>query len=965
MNQYTDITVLECNRLHSEEAKTNNNENFALWTNNLQDIVHIEAGDRVSVQGAMVNEKGAGQSQSIEIKGVNLGIQKTFNFTEVQYGNASNYLPTGYDSISCNASSKVVNIRDDTLNFSQSYYQSATGSNYIHLPRKFWYRPNQSSDAQWADDDAELAGMSRHFINFELDRFSFNDMYWVIDVNEAGSQTEGERIMKPRNDNKRYTIMMRDNTYYTRELAEANYENLPLYNGGARDPENGIYRTYKELKEITIPKGFNSPEFIGNEITRQFQKIIQEKIWRFSYNDNDTPSYTETTAVPLYRTIETESYKPFNVGCIFRDINASLNMISNAYDEYMINASETASGWDYLSQYHLIGCDKPDLYETGRLINELFNVFGQNTYTGIRGAQLKESWLNTSNVITLDITYNKDFCDKFKAFIDTQTKYPEIWYYFKSSTNDYSDADNITNSRWLHINRWSNASLTNTETPDEAMLGHSYYIEPDWFPGNRSKILSSLLLPIHYDSSQAETFYPYNGSNNPLIDENKFSYGCISSNASGLVVIRATVNNGVGTPVYTELLSSIDGDDPVPTNIEAGRKIGFDLHFNAPGLLYMMPYSGYSASQTSFKNASSLGNYDVDPIDWWATETIRGYKFANKLYFGATTPTLEWTGTNFALSGLHTPLNKSQDDRSNNILFSADYPDRTSEASGVVYKINPPELMIDWTPDRKPYYKDPIPTDPAALSKLPLNQNLIPWNIYDNSTGIFIGDFNLTETEWKNTLWDLMGFSYNQFNSPTNNRLIKTDNNNVNNLQLVTTNAEIGTADSKIYVQNGFGAPFFNNMIPMTMGFTNLEYESNKKVPYYAPIVQATESIKILAENLPTRMIRGYYTVRSNILSQAPFIGGKVNNTTMPIIGIVDKINGDGDFYFGSESSLEFTVTKPLRLASIVCSIHDPDGSYANCGEQSTVLIKIQKDKRVTFNVAQEILMEEQEKKSK
>ena len=161
MNQYTDITVLECNRLHSEEAKTNNNENFALWTNNLQDIVHIEAGDRVSVQGTMVNEKGAGQAQSIEIKGVNLGIQKTFNFTEVQYGNASNYLPTGYDSISCNASSKVVNIRDDTLTFSQSYYQSATGSNYIHLPRKFWYRPNQSSDAQWSDDDAELAGMSR------------------------------------------------------------------------------------------------------------------------------------------------------------------------------------------------------------------------------------------------------------------------------------------------------------------------------------------------------------------------------------------------------------------------------------------------------------------------------------------------------------------------------------------------------------------------------------------------------------------------------------------------------------------------------------------------------------------------------------------------------------------------------------------------------------------------------------
>ena len=110
-------------------------------------------------------------------------------------------------------------------------------------------------------------------------------------------------------------------------------------------------------------------------------------------------------------------------------------------------------------------------------------------------------------------------------------------------------------------------------------------------------------------------------------------------------------------------------------------------------------------------------------------------------------------------------------------------------------------------------------------------------------------------------------------------------------------------------------------------------------------------------------MIRGYYTIRSNILQETPFIGGKVNNTTMPIIGIVDKINGDGDFYFGQESSLEFTVTKQLRLASLTCSIHDPDGSYARCSDQSAVLFKIQKNKNVTFNVAEELLEEQQQKK--
>jgi hypothetical protein len=82
----------------------------------------------------------------------------------------------------------------------------------------------------------------------------------------------------------------------------------------------------------------------------------------------------------------------------------------------------------------------------------------------------------------------------------------------------------------------------------------------------------------------------------------------------------------------------------------------------------------------------------------------------------------------------------------------------------------------------------------------------------------------------------------------------------------------------------------------------------------------------------------------------------------MPIIGIVNKINGTGDFYSQEESSLEFTITKPLRLASITTSIHDPDGSYARCSEQSTVLLKIQKTKQVVFNVLQEILQDSKNK---
>jgi hypothetical protein len=208
-----------------------------------------------------------------------------------------------------------------------------------------------------------------------------------------------------------------------------------------------------------------------------------------------------------------------------------------------------------------------------------------------------------------------------------------------------------------------------------------------------------------------------------------------------------------------------------------------------------------------------------------------------------------------------------------------------------------------------------------------------------------------------------VGFSYKQFHNSTNTRQSVISYDNANNLSIITTNAERNEGDTKIYKQNFYKTPLFRNMIPL--GVTFQDNNNNPYLRYYPEIKQKTQSIQIIADNLPTRMIRGYYTIRSNLLTDTPFIGGKVNNTTMPIIGVVDKINGDGDFYFQQESSLQYTITKPLRLASLTCSIHDPDGSYARVSEQSTILFKIEKDRRVSFDVVQEILAEEQQKGKK
>ena len=962
MNQLTDIQVVECSRLHSEEALSGNNENYASWINNLTDLLHINPGDRISVHGAMVSERGAGQGSSIEIKGVELGFKKTFNYVNVNSYNELDDLPSGYQNIDCNLSSSEIHIRDDTLNFTTQYYQTANAKNYMFLPRCFWYDGDETKVNQWLGFDYLTDGISRYFTVNEEDPFSFKSEFFIRDANESQ-----ERSFKPRNDNSRYTIMMRDKTYYTSSAAQGNLggfinsvAGIDEYNtelGRSRDPENCVYRTYKELKSLTLPAGFNSPEFIASELTSQLQRITKEKIWKRSYTSASTPANRITTPISFYRTLETETYKAFNVANQFRTIHTFGNpaedysVIETAFNQYF-NASGVASvnssGYDYLSQYHVVGCKRPELYETGRQLNRKFTTEFTQELTGIFGCELKFQWLNNTDLITLNILYNEENVNAFKKFFDSQLLYPEIWDYFKETTNNYNDGDNINNSRWIHMNRWNNASMTYTDTELEAMLGDSYYSDRDFNQTNR---VHSALLPIYYDNNpEYNQFYP-----RILNDPNRYwSYGLIGHDYLGFLVLRSTPNNGVLSPLWNELLQS-----PGNTSIEAGRKCGFDLHFNAPGMSYILPYAGYSPMLSSYQS-QNVGDYIANPIDYWATTLkMDGAKYVNKLYLGADAPSMEYNGTNFQLSGLHTSMNVPNDNRVSNPVLTN--PPSLSTGSGeVIYTINPKEYLNDWTPERKPYIIDNPTLSGTGIPQL--NINYEPWVIYDSLCGVFMGDFNLTEEQWTGTLWDLLGFTYEQFNNTVNTRLTKVQN-DTQSLSLLTTNAEVDKADSKLYVQNSWGIPLYSNMMPIVSHIHKSNQDKTTLLNYYPPIEQKTQSVKIVADKLPTRMIRGYYTIRSNILQQAQFIGGKKNNTSMPIVGIVDKINGDGDFYFQSESSLVFTATRPLTLASIGCSIHDPDGSYARCSEQSTVLFKIEKPINLTFNVVEEILQNEQQKK--
>ena len=967
MNEYTDLQVIECSRLHSEEAKGKNNENTSLWTNNLQDIVHLNPGDKVSVHGAMVSERGAGQGSSIEIKGQSLGFTKTFNFTTYEEKNASELLVSKYETIECNASSQEIEIRDDTLNFATSYYINANGHNYIHLPRRWWLNQEYENnvDYHWIQADKLESGMS-YFIPFK-DTFWFYDDYYQM-IPDPAEETAGIKRYKTKNNNERYTILMRDATYYSEQSASGN---LPPEN--QRDPENHIYRTFKQLKSITIPAGFNSPQSVATELTRQLQNIKEVKRYQFRDRLRDAVTNASVPGFPInvYDTIETETYKPFNVAFSYygeagvTPLDKPFSGIETDFGFYINNGSTdagtNASGYQWLSQYHVVATKRPELYETGRLCNR-FSLSG-DTYRGIYGTpQNGAVTANTTfNGLEIGQAYTEENCRRWYEFFKAQELYPEIWNTFSDSRSDYDDGDTIDNSRWIHINRFENASQSYTGTPannGDAMLGDSGYVLHSWNASNTYQPASAIC-PIYYKASDRDTFYE-----SPSEDE--YSFGCMKEN-SGQIAFTFTDNNGWGSAFFDMLLehASIPG-------ILRSRKVGFDMHFSAPGMCYLLPFAGWMTQLHSYSpvtRTNTFGDYHlysgyIEAGVEIGENNINSQLYRNKLYIGADSPLIDYNGTNFTISGLHTPMNKGNFNVANS-AFSASLTtfgdtDPDQEAGDQVYVINPREQWNDWTPARTPYRINRVSGRDINLYKL--NDNLEAWTIYDSLCGVFITDINLTEDEWRGTLWDILGFTYRQFNSATNTRLSRINNNNINDLSVITTNAEVDQGDSKIYIQNPWGAPMYNNMVG---GGATIVSSGTIEGTIYPEIKQKTQSVSIIADNLPTRMIRGYYTIRSNILQDTPFIGGKINNTTMPIIGIVDKINGDGDFYFGQESSLEFTITKPLRLASLTCSIHDPDGSYAKTSEQNTVLFKIQRDRRVTYDVAQEILAEEQQKQKK
>ena len=177
----------------------------------------------------------------------------------------------------------------------------------------------------------------------------------------------------------------------------------------------------------------------------------------------------------------------------------------------------------------------------------------------------------------------------------------------------------------------------------------------------------------------------------------------------------------------------------------------------------------------------------------------------------------------------------------------------------------------------------------------------------------------------------------------------------------IMTNALIKSSDSSLYRANMYGAPLYTEQTPGFGGVYAGALHIAQKIDnlfgltlnHPAITIQA-ESISVKADRQPTKMAKPYYLIKSNIVGNTDYIGNGNNGESgqgLPIIGVVNKENGFGDYYFQTDQKAVFTITSDTTLSEIVTSIHDPDMSFARVDKASAVLYMVQKTNNNNLNI--------------
>jgi len=475
---FQNIQLLDCNRTQSNQAESNDDSNYSIWTNRLGKTIELNVGDTVELQSAFINQRGCADPNSIEFRGESLGVNVQLTETQsvspdvyvytqlpssLDYS-TPNFKPTDENIIQGNLGFRYIQnkdvdtvLRDNEAHLEVSYYKTANGEETIMMPRAYHRERDTTgrtglllesystkeywnmTDIEWDYNGGSYTGTSfGNFSGLPLltphnrnattgDKVSrgivpiFNTNDWEC-RGEYPQLTAGPAfgfnwwIMKPRNDNSKFTLFEREFDFTTwSQINEADptdtldtFEPSYTFNyesGGTpqsykwssktwfelagnrpaewpagytrypnQQPAEWRYVKKIDLVKISIEKGFNSPESIAGQITQQLQAQSSDEPTRYMgvmTNKNSIIPEERQSGLFTFETglsVETPTFKPVlssNYIDLCRD-NFQNYFAPDGHASLNNRGSKAFAWW---RSFHNIYVKRPEIFITGRKCN--------------------------------------------------------------------------------------------------------------------------------------------------------------------------------------------------------------------------------------------------------------------------------------------------------------------------------------------------------------------------------------------------------------------------------------------------------------------------------------------------------------------------------------------------------------------------------------------------------------------
>lgn len=1078
---FADIQLIECNRSQSIQGKNNNDTQPAVFTCKLGKGVKLDAGDTVEILNAFVSEDGCG-GENIEFIG-------DYIFTDNGYdenGNPADIVEqeleyTNLDIVTDSANVKdfqhrgsvVVNngngekintivkkqVKDNETFVEQRYYKTNNGEGCLYQPRRFTmsfaggnrFAPAGSTDQfpmitffEKKDDEEQGVGFLKipETYKFKVaseDYFLYTSGGPNTFYNEPDF-TSTEQWYRPRTNNKRFTMFIKNQSYKKRDLAPQvpNPTNVVGADMNYLDVQAfmldffafGDYVEYIQLKNLRVDAGFTTATNIASQITEQLQQnvnytnsegdlILQPEI----LNLDHAFGAAAEQSYEIFSATTTETYFPIESGGMGRNDDETYTLLLSAHtklvaDQYAddLTDAEKQGIIDYLTSTQYIFVKRPEMFITGRKLHDYFSTINTN-----------DTILPPKSYIANEIVSGVGTEPLITSYEFNDTNLKMLSDLFKAQ-GAYSNELEMYDDRFLHMNCMTSAVSGTTVLGSDGYLNDGTVIK---------EFHTSAPIRFKYQIEK-ENIY-----NDGMQGTNDLCYGFATKN------IGTVLDNGGPTDtivVHPELATSIAGGGwnitelfagftsglPVNTIPALSTIVGWDKHATSYGQVIMTSMNGFAyGPPTSLVDKSGGGltstlvntgsDYSIQN-NTPATNAESKYnlnhqritEYLNFRYIGANNPSLQYdqfTGS-FGFQYLHTAENVNQPWDAGRVTTvftpaAGGVPAETvptsipisEEAATECYKINKRLRYNDYTPDMKPYFVDyPQPliyTAGAGPEFLPVNMTLLEQGgvftsrLDDSNTSIAISNQNIEEGAlfdahcgiflnigktcperyWKKSFWGILGFTWEQFHPETstllNNEQIRVGEDTMFSMKYATTNCQVVVSDLKDYPIQPFGGINYSTQIaPPICVQTEGDVVGGYGLKYKPYIIQNTQSITTRAQRIPKLMTRPYYTIRSDILDANKYVGGNSGGIRLSVLGVVDKMNGDGDYYFTQNAGMAFTITNPITLTDITTAICDPNGRLSNVNDNSAVIYKITKTMNTDkFDIVKQIL--EQVKKTK